>query len=307
MNDRKQALLNTLQHRRKITIIMVLLISLGILTTTTFMGGGKEEVKATWIWDVEQIQENPEKTISFAKQQNVNLIYVHVSINEFSPKLYRSFIKEASKQDINVYALGGDPTWALTKNQDSLDKFVSQVKNYNRVVPEEQKFEGIHLDVEPYLLPEWKKDQNEVIEQWLMNTASVVDQAKANTELAVSGDFPFWVHKLNVPGSSQKVSEWMLNKLDSITIMAYRDYTEGTNGIKSIVTPLVDQAHQHNKSVIVGVNVIDTSEGSHTTFHGNEPGQMATELDKLENQFNDHGGYAGIAIHDYKHWKTNVH
>ncbi|MFC0525137.1 hypothetical protein ACFFGV_16270 [Pontibacillus salicampi] len=294
-----------INHRRGLAIAAALLISLSIVILVPILGGGKEQVKATWIWDVEQIKENPDDVITFAKKENVNRIYVHVSIKDFSSDMYRSFIKKANEEDMEVFALGGDPTWALKKNRDSVSQFVSQVKNYNQVVTDSEQFAGIHFDIEPYLLPEWGKNQSKVIEQWMFNLADVVNQAKQNGDLLVSGDFPFWIHKLDTPGKSEKLSNWILDTLDSITIMAYRDYVEGNNGIKSIVTPLVEDAAQQGKTVVVGVNVIDTSEGTHTTFYGNKPGSLEEELEKLNHHFGEHNGYAGIAIHDYKHWKTH--
>ncbi len=284
-----------------IITVLIILLSIGVYFNQ------KSYEKVTWIWDLEELNESDEDLISFAKKQGVNLVYLHVSLEEFEKEKVQSFIEKAAEEEIKVYALGGDPYWALTKNQDSLDEFVSIVKNYNRQVSEEERFQGIHVDIEPYLLPKWKSDQEDVINQWLDNMNHLTKQVKSDVELNISGDFPFWIYKVQIPGEDRNVGEWMISKLDSITIMAYRDFAEGKNGIKSISSPLIEQAANHNKSVVIGVNVIKTNEGSHTTFYDTPPSVMKQELNQLENHFAGHPGFGGIAVHDYRSWKSNVH
>ncbi|UOQ84291.1 hypothetical protein [Gracilibacillus salinarum] len=252
------------------------------------------------------MDESQEDLISFANDQGINLIYLHVSQKGFDKEKIQSFIKKAAEEDIKVYALGGDPYWALSKNRDSLERFVSNVKDYNRHVSEEERFQGIHLDIEPYLLSEWKNDQDTVITQWLDNMNYLKQQAKSDANLNISGDFPFWIYKVKIPGEESNVGEWMISKLDSITIMAYRDSAEGKNGIKSISSPLIEQAANHNKSVVIGVNMVKTDEGSHTTFYDTHPNEMNQELHQLENYFAGHPGFGGIAVHDYRSWKSNI-
>lgn len=260
------------------------------------------QVKATWIWDLDDMEGSIEENIDFAKEQDVNLIYLHVSLKGLDEKRVQAFVEEASEHDIQVYALGGDPNWAMKKNQDSLSTFMSVVQDYNSQVSEEARFKGVHMDIEPYLLPEWKSKKDEVITQWMDNVRFL--RKKANQgDLHLSGDFPFWVNDVKVPGKNQHLSEWMLAQLDSMTIMAYRDYSEGKNGIKHIASPLVEQAANQGKSVVIAVNVIKTDEGSYTTFYDSPPKQMEQELSGLSRSFSGHPGYAGVAVHDYSYWK----
>lgn len=266
------------------------------------MSESHPKTKATWIWDLSKIEGDPSQPVSFLEEEGVNRVYLHIDFETFKPGPYRSFIKEATKADIDVYALGGDPNWALLKNRDSLDRFASIVHDYNNMVGEDEAFKGVHLDIEPYLLSEWKEDSDNVKNQWMMNSVHFIRQVKEKANLAVSGDFPFWIHKEKVPYKDQTLSDWMMEHYDSLTLMAYRNKAEGPNGIKSISEPIVNEARKNGKTVVVGVNIIDTSEGSYTTFHGDAPGAMKEELDVLQNAYKRHDGYEGIAIHDYSHW-----
>ncbi len=294
---------NIIKRPSLMAVVLVIYLLIGALSM--FQNSPeetKEQVKATWVWDEEKIGEKPEEIVTFADKQGVNLIYVHVSTKQFSIQNYRNFIQKASEKDIRVFALGGDPRWALTSKQKHVTDFVSQVKQYNHMVEPNEQFQGIHVDIEPYLLPSWEKEQESVMEQWMMNSVHLIEEAKQNTDLTVSGDFPFWIHKLNVPGTSMSLSQWMLKKYDSITLMAYRNSADGSNGISQIATPIVKEAEQQEDSVVIAVNIIDTDEGQHTTFYGSDPGHMQQELKQLKKAFNENSGFTGVAVHDYAHW-----
>ncbi|WP_170841157.1 hypothetical protein [Salibacterium halotolerans] len=265
----------------------------------------ENHVKATWIWDLDDLEENQEETVSFLNNKGVNLVYLHIDFENVNTERFESFIKLASKKNIDVYALGGDPNWALTKNQKSLDTFVSIVKDYNQQSAEEEKFQGVHVDIEPYLLPAWKSERENIVTQWISNLQYLKNKVKTDSELAISGDVPFWINQVEIPGENKDMGDWMISSLDSITVMAYRDQTEGENGIKGIASPLVEQAANRSKSVIVAVNVIETDEGNHTTFHDNSLNYMNHELNLLENRFSGHPGYGGVAVHDYQYWKSS--
>ncbi|KGX91105.1 hypothetical protein N781_05255 [Pontibacillus halophilus JSM 076056 = DSM 19796] len=284
-------------------VLLALFVSLGVWMT---VGGNQDRVKATWIWDTSSVEESPQEVVEFAKQEGINRIYVHVSTKDFRPEQYRDFIEEAGKRDIEVFALGGDPNWALSKHKRTVQGFASIVQTYNENVPEEAQFQGIHVDIEPYLLPKWEGNQEQVVKDWMGNVEALVQQVKEDDSLMVSGDFPFWIHKITVPNGDETLSNWMLGQLDSMTVMAYRDQATGPNSIKSIVTPLMEEASDNNHSLVVAVNIINTSEGDHTTFYGKGSEALTSELTKLNKELRKEAGYAGIAIHDYKNWKQEI-
>ena len=47
--------------------------------------------------------------------------------------------------------MGGHPIWALEENRPRMMRLVNYVKNYNRAVEGNERFHGIHLDIEPYV------------------------------------------------------------------------------------------------------------------------------------------------------------
>ncbi len=260
-------------------------------------------VKATWIWDARIITEQSEEIIAFAKQNEINLIYLHIEPTTIRPQDYRTFIQAASRASIRVEALGGDPNWAYVANRESISELISWVKAYNRSAKAEEQFRGIHVDIEPYLLPEWKKDQDAVVKQWMKNVVYLVAETKKDSDLRVGADLPFWIDSVHVPGESEKVSNWMVERLDSITLMAYRNHANGPNGIVDIVHKIVADANAlKSDSVVVGVNILESDEGDNVSFHQDGTAEMENQLAILEDELANNPAFAGSAIHDYESW-----
>ncbi|GED68294.1 hypothetical protein BRE01_19960 [Brevibacillus reuszeri] len=259
---------------------------------------------ATWIWNAKLISSQTEEIVAFARDNQINLIYLHIEPTGVSPQAYRAFIKQARDANIKVEALGGDPNWAYTANRQSISDLISWVKAYNQTAKAEERFSGIHVDIEPYLLPEWKKDQAKIVNQWLKNVDYLIAETKKDTKLQVSADLPFWIDTVNVPDDTEKVSNWMLQRLDSITLMAYRNHAKGHNGIVDIVEKTVAAANSENKAtVIVGVNILESSEGSNVSFHEEGTHEMKQQLVILQEELAGNPAFAGSAIHDYESWK----
>ncbi|MET3290549.1 UNVERIFIED_CONTAM: GTP:adenosylcobinamide-phosphate guanylyltransferase [Brevibacillus sp. OAP136] len=289
-------------EKRKLFALVAMLLILSAVVFSLYKD--KPVTTATWIWDATIITEQADDVIAFAKENGVNLIYLHIEQNKIAPDQYRSFIKAAGQAGIKVDALGGDRNWALTDNQSNIASFISWVKDYNSQAAEAERFQGIHVDIEPYLLSRWEKHKDDVIEQWMENMEFVVSETKKDPGLTVSADLPFWIDTLKVPGDSEKVSSWMLDRLDSITLMAYRNYAEGPNGIVDITQRVLADANDRKKaSVIVGVNILESKEGDNVSFHKQGTTEMERELSILQSALAQSPSFAGYAVHDYKSWR----
>ena len=261
------------------------------------------DTQATWVWDATRIETETEEMIAFAKQNEINLIYLHIEPVDVSFRAYRTFIRQANAAGIRVEALGGDPYWSYTKNREKIGYLIDWVKAFNNQAAESERFRGIHVDIEPYVLPDWQTDQESIVRQWLENLEYLVVETKKDTNLSVSADLPFWIDELNVPGKAQTVSSWMLERLDSITLMAYRNQTQGINGIMDIVQNIVDEAEALQAgSVIVGVNIRDSQEGMHVSFHAHGTAEMKNQLAILRKEMANKRSFAGTAVHDFESW-----
>lgn len=260
-------------------------------------------LKGTWIWETPDIVTLREPILNFAKEQGVTHIYLYVDRKRVTPKDYSSFIQAAADQGMRVEALGGEPTWGLKENRRQLEEFIEWVASYNNNVSEDERFTGIHLDVEPYLLPEWNTEQTRVIEEWLSNMDFAAYESKRLGDIDLSADVPFWVHDIEVPGyDNLRVSTWMLKRFDTLVLMNYRDAADGHDGIVSNALPMLDEASSSGKAVVVGVETAPSREGNKTTFYeeGNEI--MERELKEARDRLEAYDGFKGFAIHGFPHW-----
>ncbi|MFF2527307.1 hypothetical protein ACFVS2_00190 [Brevibacillus sp. NPDC058079] len=261
---------------------------------------------ATWIWNTQLIVTEREEIIAFAKQHDVNLIYLHIDQENVAHQDYHSFIKAANASGIRVDALAGDPVWSLVSNRKSITTFLNWVQTYNKSAGEGERFSGLHLDIEPHVLPEWNENKEVIKNEWVANIEYLSTEIKKDPALELSVDIPFWMYELSLADKSETVSKWLVSTLDHVTLMAYRDRVEGPNGVLEIVNPIMNEADDQKNKVVVGLNLLQSAEGENTTFYEEGHGGLEEQLAVLEDNLGEFAGYAGYAIHDYEKWRELV-
>ncbi|USG64492.1 hypothetical protein NDK47_20425 [Brevibacillus ruminantium] len=282
------------------------LFTLLCMTAGILVGFSSPEktIKATWIWQAEMSATQQQEILQFARENGINTIYLHIDRQKpFSH--YRSFLRAASKAGINVHALGGHPAWALTAHRERMMELVDWVHRYNREAQPDERIAGIHLDIEPYLLPAWDSNQTQVLQQWVANMQVFVEQVKEEADLEVSADLAFWLDDTPVPNDPERsVSEWMIETFDHVTLMAYRNSLDGSNGIEALVKNELGIADRLGKSVVIAVNAKEMPGEAHTTFHGAGEEVMNRVLEQTAERLRIHPSFAGIAVHDYRYWQN---
>jgi len=299
---------------------LILLIALSIVSLVFLIGLSTKEttaevlptrvkpaegkpLKATWLWHTYETASEPDQILTFAAEQGVNLLYLKIDTS-LSPAYYRKFIGKARAAGIDVHALGGKSDWGLAQNRQDILALVDWVNRYNRKAKAQEKITGIHLDIEPYLLPQWKTDQQAVIRQWMGNVEAYVSKIRQQPSLQIGCDLPFWLDNIPVPGSPDtSLAEWMIAKHDHVAVMAYRDRAAGSNSISSLVTQELEMADRHGKNLLVAVETKQSSEGNFITFFEEGNAYMDRELNKLPALMAKHPSFAGVAVHSYEYWK----
>ncbi|WP_134702674.1 hypothetical protein [Ammoniphilus sp. YIM 78166] len=264
--------------------------------------------KGTWIWDTPTMITHQDEILSFSKEQGVTNIYLHVTRDQARPRDYADFIGAASQLDIQVEALAGDPSWGRREKRHHIEEVLDWVASYNLNVAEEERFAGIHWDIEPYLLPEWKTDQDQVLEEWLSNMDFVLKEGNLMSQLTNSVDLPFWIHQVEVPGyRDYDVGSWMLKRFDKVVLMDYRDTAQGEDGIIAHGLEMVKKATAMGKwkSLIIGVEMAPSDEGNKATFYEEGYEVMERELEITSKVMEKYDGFGGVAIHGFPHWMSS--
>lgn len=262
-----------------------------------------ERVRGTYIWEANEVLQNGQEILDFAKEKKLNWLYVRLDLQQpFSA--YKDFVKLASAAGIEVHAMGGHPIWALSENQVKMMKLVKYVKEYNRAAEGDERFHGIHLDIEPYVLPDWKTDSAEVIAEWTSNLDAFVTELKKDSNLQASMDLAVWLDKYKVPGEDISLSKWMINRMDHVSLMAFRDTAGGSNGIVSVSKEEIAFANELGKPLLISVEMKESHEGNHITFFEEGSSYMEEELAKLPELLKDSPSYTGNLVHAYDYWKN---
>ncbi|NMO98141.1 hypothetical protein [Paenibacillus lemnae] len=263
--------------------------------------GTNSNMKAVWLWDTPFIKENPASILAFAEQTGLDTIYLQMN-RDVRPEYYKSFIKAAGKQNIEIHVLGGAPSWSLKSERHRLDAFLTWTKEYQDAAAPEERFTGIHVDVEPHGLAQWKTNQADLIRQWQDNTRYLAEGARA-LNLPITADIPFWIYQYQLPDGSMSMSRWMLTQMDGVAIMAYRDQADK---IYSAAAVELKEADELGKKAWIAVETKSSNEGAFITFYEEDAPYMDEQLQLLNKKAALHSSFSGFAIHDYKAYKALV-
>lgn len=127
------------------------------ITSSNVMKGEKNTTYAVWMWmdDVHSIIDNNLEAERIVELKNNKINTVYLSLDPESIMKYQSIISEANKQGIRIYALFGDPGFIKERNYKNVIKHnMNRVAQFNDANEGKARIEGIHYDVEYYLLNE---------------------------------------------------------------------------------------------------------------------------------------------------------
>ncbi|WP_146259790.1 hypothetical protein [Paenibacillus silvae] len=260
------------------------------------------EIRGTYIWEASQVTDDGgEHILAFAKQQKINWLYVRLDLDQPYAS-YRSFVKRAKAQGIEVHAMGGHPIWGKKENRPRIKRLIDYVKNYNAEVEPDERFVGIHLDIEPYTLPEWEENRDTLLTEWASNIAYFQEETKKDSSLETSADLAVWLDTFPLPGKDVTVTEFMIDTLDHVSLMAFRNTAEGSNGIAAVVSQEMEIADRLGKSLLVSVEMKQNHEGEHISFYEHGAKEMENQLDKLPELLSGYKAYKGNLVHAYDYW-----
>jgi hypothetical protein len=266
---------------------------------------GSKYVKAVWLWQADTINTSSDEVLDVLEKTYINRVYVTYDRQKTPDSKYAYFIEEANKRGIVVEALYGDPHWGLETHRDTATGKVQSVIDYNTFVPDNQKFHGVHIDVEPYVLDEWDisiEEKTSILKQWY-------DGAKIWTDLGKSGglfmstSIPFWtdtsadVIAAQPPEFVRPFYQMYIDLFDHVALMAYRD--DATRVLSLVENEL---AYVPSDKILVGIETTNQNDDLISYY---EEGYEAFDLGSryLHTVLAHRKGYGGIAIHDYRQLK----
>lgn len=290
----------------KFFISLLLIIVLIMPANAAFANENGDKTKnnqySTWLWDTSQILKSPDKIINFLSTNNVKVLYLQIDYN-LKPDAYRSFIRKASARGISVHALDGSPEWVSDGENSKQKVFFDWLVKFQNSSSIQEKFTGIHLDVEPYLNSGYDTNKGKVLENYQNLLLDSLKNSKS-LGLPVSIDIPFWFDQVKYNNSFGvgTLDDWIIKNIKNVVVMAYRDAAFGNNGIINIVSKELILGKRYNTNVTVAVETQKSDEGDYVSFYEEGATCMYKELDKVSSAYKSNLSFSGFAIHNLISW-----
>lgn len=186
-----------------------------------------------------------------------------------------------------------------------------KVLTYNLAVGPDASFDGINVDVEPYLLLQWKEPGTQLPQQYLDLLTILMGRRDASGQAVLVGPaIPRWFdsstccQQITWRGTTKALSDHVQDITDYISIMDYRDTADGSAGIIAQAQHELAYANSIGKplSVVIGVETKDlsgTGDPETVTFWEEGRTHLEAELDKVYAAFTTDPAFAGVALHHY--------
>ncbi len=260
------------------------------------------ESLGTWMWDVTDIM-RPEETLAFLTSHRVTEVYVSWSRAMFKTK-YRAFIKACAGAGIRVALIGAEAEWAVPEGQKAFDAYLKWFEDYQAGCESpDEKFYGMHMDVEPHQLEKWQTEQKAVVDGYV----TFLQKARAACDklgVILEADIPFWFDGFDVVlnGQSMKLCEAAIRLCDTTLLMSYRDNAPAIMNCGDVELPL---GKALGKKIILAVETGKIYESINITFHHLGTKVLYRELNALQELISarEDVGEVGYAIHYFASWR----
>jgi hypothetical protein len=283
-------------------------VLLGALPISAFAAAASAPVHGVWVWKSPTVLAEPraaEALEDFCKSQGINEVYVSVSSRSAASeeKQLAHLISLLHRSDIRVEALlSNTDADEPGKHRETLLDHVREIVRFNQEHPTD-RFDGIHLDVEPQQRPENKGTGNLGFLPGLADAFQAVRAVAEPAGLSVNADIQ---NKLLKGDLSQR--KMLLSAVPRLTLMMYELSSPGDGESVEQKTEKVEKSSQKfldmaYKGLGEG-NLAKMVIALRTPDYGELLPQMLKKLDEA-NRTNPH--YMGWARHSYNDYSNAAH
>jgi len=269
-----------------------------------------------WVWDVKiaSSRDATRRLLEFCKSKNINRLYLTAyNFSDRNSADFRVFNQLAHGYGIFVHALAGDPRWGIEKYHQQPLRWVESILSFNRASRPAERFDGIENDTEVYLLGEaWEENKERMLKEYLDLNRKIVElRAIEEADIIYACDIPFWYDDdpamiVNWNGSTKPPSYHLLDTVDSVTVMDYRNFVQGPNGSIALVKNEIEYADSVKKKLYVGQETKEDLYPEYVTFAGMKEADMEGQIYKLVAVYVNKPSFAGIAMHHYTSYRRLV-
>ncbi len=270
-------------------------------------------VRAMWVWDARIVltPESRARLLSFCRRHRIDALFLSAyDLRSPLDRSFRQFNREAHRAGISVQALAGDPRWGKSQYHHVPLQWVEAVRQLNARAPPAERFDGIHTDVEVYLLSKTWTEHPEILLGGYLDLNSLIAELLRQDArpMHFAVDIPFWFdddpsYRILWNGQVKAPSQHVLDTVDSVTVMAYRNFAEGSDGTVHLVSLEMDYADGIGKRVIVGQETQENLYPAYVTFGGTSCATLRREVEKIERSVGRRPSFGGFAYHHYESYR----
>lgn len=249
--------------------------SLPMLPSPTARPTVRGTAKATWVWNTDELLEDAarqDELFGFLSAEGFDRVFLQLTDSEdtasrsgeldVDPR-FRPLIAKLNHYAIAAYALDGFKAYALPTYHDAVLKTIENVVRYNEDSSPEERFHGIHYDIEPYLLSGFHGPRRQEILRAYLTLIDRSARRAAEAGLAYGVDIPFWYDTrseyTNQPvtveynGERKPASHHVIDLVDEVTLMDYRTRAFGPDGTIRHAEGELAYAAATGKRVLIGL------------------------------------------------------
>ncbi|MGQ0659220.1 MAG: TolC family protein [Chromatiales bacterium] len=260
--------------------------------------------RALWVWRPEFLYSQVERAFffDFAAARRIHTVFLYSpGLLDHRSQVLREFLRDAHARGIEVHALHGEPDWFLDDKQGRVAAFISAVKKFNDRAGEGERFDALHLDVEPHTLAAWAKAdpgpaRQHLLEQYVSFVKAVAGELGGRLALVV--DLP--VRYSGVDDGAQAVLKEILPHVEGVALMAYRS---GSARVVAAADPLLRQAQTAGVGVRFWVGV--SADPTHLCGPMVD-GDFEAMMREVDEGLAKYDVLQGVAVHEYDRYRKLV-
>ncbi len=257
---------------------------------------------STWVWETEELLKDPSRwppLVMALRAAKVNTVFLQLPQNFDISTALPELIKTFHQSEIEVHALDGDPHFALAKNHDKVLNTLSNLALYQQARTAEARFDGIHYDIEPYLLPGFfGAQQNQILRDYVQ-LAKTMHWRSQLMSLPLGFSLPFWLDMpdeftgepldIAVDGKAQSLQAHLQDYSDYVALMDYKTQFWGKSGIYESALTELNYARPRQKKVYIGLETMALPDEELFLFKGepqpNRPSDTALVMFQVEDRW----------------------
>jgi hypothetical protein len=257
--------------------------------------GAPRGERALWIWNTADMIGSPTEQralADFAQRGRVTQLFLQLPDTSTQRRpsgeivldatRWKSFIARLSSSGLSAHALLGSPIDALPAQHARVLATVRNVVAYNAAAAPDERFAGIHYDIEPYLLPGFRGARRQQILTGYLDLVADTAARVRSAGIAFGVDIPFWydvpddltgeLTLVEYRGARKFASEHVLDLVDSVAVMTYRTSPYGADSIVVLADGELRYAAAKGKRVFIGLETTELPDEDLIEFDG-EPGR----------------------------------